>query len=501
MSNYAISIGGSGARATEAFIYLCAAGLGPAEKTSLIFVDPDEANHNVNQALKVLDLYRKLRVIKRGSDSKLFQTELELIQPAPWTPFTGMTSKRTLDNYFHANTLKGQSEADSMLFEFLYDQDQRAATLDIGFRGRPSIGAAVFGHQMDVAGSEPWTSVAKSIADEATSGTVKIFAFGSVFGGTGAAGLPTIPKLLGRTETGTKKLNVAKGAALLLPYFSFSSKGAPKDGEVFARPDWFALNAKAAIRYYSLHSKDYDRVYVVGADNPVVQKQFSLGGESQNNKPSYVELLAALGASDFYATVVPVAKEGVARPPEVALIARHEKKEFSWKDIPGTEVVHPAIGAFTRMAFAYLSRIDPHLERIQTTTDSFWSLNNPHRKPWYVNLFKQHHVELSNEEVKQSLDAHKELFVFFLEWLRDLHEQNQGAEGFQVKLADTAAIVTPGDSKTLLGDHFGNLVLDKGGTAHSLRDCEAELATGGKGDSANASGLGFFQRRLHEVCS
>ena len=48
--NFVLGIGGTGARCVEAFLQLCAAGLGP-ESVSVGLIDQDEANGNVSRTL------------------------------------------------------------------------------------------------------------------------------------------------------------------------------------------------------------------------------------------------------------------------------------------------------------------------------------------------------------------------------------------------------------------------------------------------------------------
>jgi hypothetical protein len=57
MSDYVISIGGSGAKCVEAILHMSAAGLMPEGELNVIFVDPDISNGNLQRAQNILQLY------------------------------------------------------------------------------------------------------------------------------------------------------------------------------------------------------------------------------------------------------------------------------------------------------------------------------------------------------------------------------------------------------------------------------------------------------------
>lgn len=229
--------------------------------------------------------------------SPLFQTRLSLASAEPWSPFPA-GKEMSLARHFEYETLKAQKSETATLIEGLYSAEQRSAPLEIGFRGKPSIGAALFADTVDVE-REPWAEIIRQITAYAAEGRqVRVFALGSVFGGTGAAGLPSIPPLL-RQKIAQGKENIHLGGTLLLPYFSFSVPPKCEDA-VYASPYLFALNSKEALRYYASTDTDFSRLYVVGAPRSAHQDGFALGGADQRNLPHFVELVGALGARDFY---------------------------------------------------------------------------------------------------------------------------------------------------------------------------------------------------------
>ncbi len=141
MSIYVIGIGGTGAKSIEAMIQLTAIGLFGEQSVKLLFVDTDETNGNVSRALNSLDTYNKCYELGLNSKYPWMRTEIE---PFPlWSPFADNLTNKNLAVIFNYNLVKENDAALGNLFDVLYTSKEREANLDVGFRGRPNIGAAV----------------------------------------------------------------------------------------------------------------------------------------------------------------------------------------------------------------------------------------------------------------------------------------------------------------------------------------------------------------------
>src|ERR1700686_2737540 len=217
MACYVIGIGGTGAKCVEALIHLCAAGLMPdirnkqgqvvgKEDLYLAFVDADGSNGNLERARITLTQYEGCKSNKLGS-TDLFKTPLLVVKGEDkshdtWSPFTGEGSTQpqlgTFFDYEAVSTSPNQEHRRiAHLFDVLYSGEERTTTLERGFRGHPSIGAAVLSSTLKFSGNEPWETFKNRIRqDVAAAGGAKIILIGSIFGGTGAAGLPTIARLI-----------------------------------------------------------------------------------------------------------------------------------------------------------------------------------------------------------------------------------------------------------------------------------------------------------------
>jgi hypothetical protein len=420
----AISIGGSGARATEALLYLCAAGLGPEELT-LVFVDADTSNFSLKNVIELVRVYQQLQPDAQD-DCALFRTRIALADPPMWTPFQAGQGQPKLASYFDYSGLLARSPTRGVgqLMQALYTEDHRSAPLDDGFLGKPSIGAAILSHSIARTQS-PWTNISTAMRTHAGNGQqVSVFALGSVFGGTGAAGLPTIPKLLADSvDQGKDK--VCLGAALLLPYFSFPVPSDVKQtGRVFASPDAFLLNSKESLRHYHSLGDLFHRLYLFGASRLAAQKSFCKGGEKQTNLPHFIELVAASGATDFFRTATPA-----TRALRLAKVSSDDA--FRWSDYPERQRDRPALADLARLCFFYVSKVFPRLQDVRS------HVAGATRTPWYQHLMARRGVSLALD-AEWAFCVNLELFCKrFLIWMRDL-QANHG--NIDVQLADTSAI-------------------------------------------------------------
>src|SRR5436305_15139955 len=303
MSYYIIGVGGTGAKCVESVIHLCAAGLMPADGQTLfaMFVDPDGANGSLGRAQRLLTSYYDSREIHIGN-TDLFKTRLRIADPDVWSPLNDRPER--LDNFFSYNVLREQNPAAAHLFDVLYSEEEKTTSLERGFRGHPSIGAAVLAATVELDQDEPWRTLRDQIALDVGNGQMaKVILCGSVFGGTGAAGVPTIARLVDgvfrEAADNNNQPNFRIGALLMLPYFSFDKV---QEEGIKANAEDFLLNNQTALDYY--YKQDdldvFDAAYLLGNDYLTNMLSSSLGGNAQENEPHVLEFYAALGALHFF---------------------------------------------------------------------------------------------------------------------------------------------------------------------------------------------------------
>lgn len=291
MSNYIFSIGGNGALCTEALVHLCAAGLGPEELT-IFFIDPDINNKNLKNLFDLLDLYDSIRETLSDTDNiGFFKTQIKYKDDqgnySVWNP--NDSDRKTLSEGISLTDFSTYPSITKykLLVEALYNDNQINDNLELGYKGNPMIGSIFLPNFKN-------SVLFQSINFENNS---KVFVFGSIFGGTGASGLPIIPKIIKERNN-----RIKVGSCMLFPYFSILKKA--ENDDHLLRPDSskFLASTKMAIPYYIDGNSEYDKMYMIGCDKSLdrLKRKEAIGGAEQENTSHFLNLFAAKSSLHFF---------------------------------------------------------------------------------------------------------------------------------------------------------------------------------------------------------
>lgn len=362
--NVLIGIGGTGSRVIESVVHLCAAGLGP-DVLHIFLIDPDQGNGNLTHTKTLIKNYTSLRKLfyEPSSGNPSFKTEI-VIPPddkfLAWGIFDETTY--TLAKYINHDNLKKNDPELADLANVLFTRQELQTELNEGFRGHPSIGAVVMANPpMD---EYPF----KLLWDDTHSlgaNQLRVFLVGSIFGGTGAAGFPTLGsrqliKYNEKAKIAGEKSKVLLGGALILPYFSFAMDSTI-DEPMFVTTNDFPIATKAALQYYNDKQLGFDQFYFIG--DSLLQKvgKFSTGSSTQDNYPHYIEMVSGLACFDFFRQPPP--EEEV--PDKKYFISCREDEKLSWNMLPVTrnssalqeerKKLKDRIVDFTVFAYSYLT--------------------------------------------------------------------------------------------------------------------------------------------------
>ena len=383
--NILIGIGGTGAKIVESALYLFSAGVGPSPKVIVGLVDQDNSNGNVVRTELLLKLLVRLRghfaagranrIDWRSSEAdggcSLFGIDMEPLfeETAHWRPAPdGMPTLR------HVMQHQDMQDDERALFDLLF-RDEGAAAADAeqtmnlaeGYRGRAHVGAAALVSALDHDQPEFLERLVELMQASAGGEEVRIFLAGSLFGGTGAAGFPTISRMLHklRSTTNDKRIQGDKvyiGGALMLPYFRFGPPGDP-DANVITSAQLLP-QARVAIDFYEgllQQERVFDRLYVSGWDQMFDLGYHEPGRAEQRNPALLPELVGALAAADFFTRP---AAELPAPAPLVA--ARRSRAGFAWADLPAHDsmkrMLYDRLGRTLRFALWWHYRIEPALD-------------------------------------------------------------------------------------------------------------------------------------------
>lgn len=381
--NYFIGIGGTGARLAEALVHLCAAGLGPKDLT-LFLIDPDQGNGNLARTTSLMEAYVSARAslthLTSVHDFDPFKTAVTLPDPAVWHIFDRRGVR--LADHVGLPTIRQNNPALADFATVLFSDDEMQTALDEGFRGHPNIGATVIS---DVpTDTDPWRTFWRDVESAQGPGEVQVFVSGSIFGGTGAAGIPTLGapdvlKFAQRASLGTSsKIRLAAG--LILPYFSFTPGAVPAgQSQMFVTAADFPLATKAALAYYAEKELAYDDVYLLGDSLAQNVGAFSPGNQNQKNRPHYIELSGALAALDFY-------RSTPHNGPTQYFHAARENPLLGWDDLPVSRDaaavpkekarLKQKLTAFATFAYAALGHGAPTLERDVDAVVDAWHVDH-----------------------------------------------------------------------------------------------------------------------------
>ena len=298
MKLYIFAIGGTGERVLRSFTMLLASGIKSFDAYDIfpIIIDYDDKSGDKERALKSLLNYTHLHnaAYRRNAGPKgnqFFGPEIKLVNGLdnyvlPYAPGNGNMSFRDHIGY---GDLNRETVNTKYLLESMYDYSMNSTTelnldMKVGFKGNPNIGSVVF-HRLDQ------TPVFKSfMSNYNPDEDDRIAIVGSLFGGTGASGIPEIVQAI------KKEKARAKIATLLIqPYFE-----PERTNNAAVKGNMFFAKTKAALDYYResglydkinaiYHLGDYYRTIVPYCD----------GGKDQHNNANLIEVLAGMAIEHF----------------------------------------------------------------------------------------------------------------------------------------------------------------------------------------------------------
>ncbi|NES19561.1 MAG: hypothetical protein F6K41_11690 [Symploca sp. SIO3E6] len=465
MALYLIGIGGTGAKCVEAVTQIAASGLFSESTIRVLFVDADETNGNLERSRTSIGIYQKCyQLIGSEQQSGWMSTKLESF--GVWSPLDKVSTNKNLGSFFNYNNLKHNNPQLGNLFDVLYTKEEREANLDVGFRGRPAIGSAIISQlDLDALNKKPWGTIIQQLQTDVSAGKLpKVFLCGSMFGGTGAAGLPTIARLIAKKlDKEQIRDRIEIGCLFILPYFGFSTASSQNQHGVYAHSEQFLLNTEAALRYYVTQAKHtFNTVYLLGNQN-FSQYKFSIGKQTQRNEPHFIELYAGLAVRHFLS-------HNSSEQGEVILIRRKEPGQLAWSDLPESDQVKSELVNATRFAYTWLANIAPELaEAKRMGTKDFQK-----GAPWFSKFFRPNmglfNSILSNKDKalpdfndtqeQQAIEVISNWCQDYLRWLYQLHQNDSE----QIQLFQSNAFSNPAGE--LSPEHLATLVLgdnrDKG---------------------------------------
>jgi hypothetical protein len=446
MYDYVIGVGGTGARCLEAISYMMAAGLFTRPIYALI-IDPDQNNGNGKKTVQVMRWYHHIQQDAQPSNpvrNGMFGAGRKPLDPPvlfkaslnnsgrkgePQYPLTWDNPNAPGRKFGEAIDFSRQATDFQDFFRLFYQEKDLRMPLNIGYRGRTSIGAVAL--KIDLTDTVERQGgglheLVLNLQADLQNGTPRIFVAGSVFGGTGAAALPTIPTFMNNLKSnliGPNKERLQFGCAMLIPYFSFPKARTSNTSGPVPDSDEHMIATKAALLHYAHVPTEYKHVYLIGAPEQYrTATNFEPGDEPQANSPHYVEFISALAALDFFNPEGnEAAQAGLHFANDVTIIeGQPVSNGISWSSLPSVgqrqvEIKRKLI-AFSTFAYFYKNFLHRAFVDRQNYTEA----------PWFKDNFRP---PLTLSGHRDALDTLYKFSDSFLTWLHAVGGSGGAAMG------------------------------------------------------------------------
>jgi len=315
---YIFAIGGTGSRVLKSLTMLLASGVKPNSDKNFeivpIIIDPHKSNEDLKRTERLLGNYQtisnevglnsgffgtKIITLDRLSSSQnrlsgSFTFNLQEVGGRKFSEYIGFNqldepNKALADILFSGKSINKRGEEVNLL----------DVEMDIGFVGNPNIGSIVLNQVKD---SQEFKDFASNYNEDD-----RVFIVSSIFGGTGAAGFPTILKNIrdamnNRNIDGKGFLQDAKiGAVTALPYFNIE-----KDNNSPIQKSDFIAKTKAALYYYKDNvtgNNSINSLYYIADNYSGKPYKNDPGDNGQKNDAHFIELASALAIIDFLETL------------------------------------------------------------------------------------------------------------------------------------------------------------------------------------------------------
>lgn len=296
-----MAVGGSGERVFTSFMMALTAGMHvDADSVLPIIIDNDAESHALTECKNLINYYRKEGSVnspKMGANAiygKAFGQDRE-----KWPSFFETVIEEPIyldsDGAHIGNLRKVIGSLDESLNDIneerdlLFTDKDLDMPLDGGFIGNPNIGSVV----LNAIALHDGRYSSKHSEISRDDGLVVV---GSLFGGTGAAGIPLIVNKFKEKGGNCPRIGVIS----LLPYFTtFSDDKFAAAGKWDVYSDMFDVKTRAALMYYADYMQDVDVQYYVGDRACKAVYKHQIFGDKQNNSTHPIEVMAALCAIDF----------------------------------------------------------------------------------------------------------------------------------------------------------------------------------------------------------
>ena len=395
MGNYVFFIGGSGARVYKSLIHSAAAGLLKTEELTVLLIDADKSNYANESSVSLYREYKSLYNYFKEYGGQEFSCDIRMESENVLSPV--QTDAVNLDLAVGS----GSSDRNRILKCF-YTHEEINQDLKGGFYAHPNIGCIFFSAFANKEFNQCLNKIQTQLDNNIE---VRIALVGSIFGGTGAAGIPTIYKLISNKFKDHANYNkLQMGGIFLEPYFKVNGKREAGNKNIEIKMEDFYFNTYEALSYYRANkSMKFQSIYLLGQqtlDN--VNNEYVESGRGQDNKSHIIELVASFAIDRF-----------LSYPKESGIFGMVRKGKLDWKSFPinkseSIDMPMLKLAAFARAQAVFLTEVYEYIDELKGGIQEKLGILIPQ---WY----KVFGLKLGKEKDKAELM--KQYSISFMEWL------------------------------------------------------------------------------------
>ena len=432
MGYYVIAIGGTGNKILESIVYGACADIftlpqaqgegALIPKLNLLSVDVDAACGNTTRAKRASEYYEDVRQVFKGSRKAhpCFHTELNVQK---WN----MNLSRRAAS---VEKMVMNHRRDQLLSKTIFSKTEASLEYSEGFRGHPDLGVLFFADllksldEVERTGQpdEMLDFLAMMRADMLRGETAKVILCGSIFGGTGASGIPSLARFL-RERFRDQSALLELGGMLMLPYYKVPASTHDASQQIVVKSSAFLDKARTALQYYGMAGmiRDgeedangvFDALYLLGLppESFITTRNYSTGSQSQQNDAHMLEWLATRCIASFLRTGFRGADAGNID----CYYYQWHTPEFCWQSFDREcELYRARYGAMLKAAAVFFAECYPtirehiagsraHLERIGYCAPYFGKVSRM--------------SAASRARLERALDSLYQFLAFYANWL------------------------------------------------------------------------------------
>lgn len=371
---YVLAIGGTGNKVLESMVYgaaadafYCIGGKGeklPLPGIQMLSIDVDAGCGNTTRAKLACNAYQKVHAFMKAlPDHQGFHTELNLRQWNMSSEARELSIDAQVKNH----------KADQPLARALFNKTESELEYNEGFRGHPDLGVLFFSDMLERINDPAHKNTQDDFVDTVKSmqrtlelgDDVRVALVGSIFGGTGASGIPIISKYL-RDRFASYGERFSMSVTLMLPYYKVPASAANEEMEIVIDSTVFMDKAKTALDYYGAEKmvsaqgllSVYNSLYLLGLpkEGLVSTRTYATGSSAQENDAHMMEWLAVRSIAHFFR------ESCQPNPAQGCYVYQMHTATFSWESFDTEEKYYRLrYGGLLKAGAVLLAECYPHI--------------------------------------------------------------------------------------------------------------------------------------------